>query len=227
MAATDASQASGGRVSTRAIIPSLQWERSLWRSGLVSVAGLDEVGRGPLAGPLVAAAVVLPPRTRWSGWLRDVRDSKLLSARQREALDLRIRVFAVGYGVGVVSHEELDVIGITAATRRAMHDALLQLSAIPEHLLIDALSLPEPNVPQTSLIHGDARCVSIACASIVAKVARDAMMVELDGHYPGYGFLHNMGYCTAEHLQALDRLGPCPIHRRSFAPVRLALGLDP
>jgi ribonuclease HII len=227
MAAPDASPASDGRPRIRAIIPSLQWERALWREGLVSVAGLDEVGRGPLAGPLVAAAVVLPPRTRWSGWLRSVRDSKLLSAQQRELLAPQIRAFAVGVGIGIVSHEQLDVIGITAATRRAMYDALMQLGSVPEHLLIDALSLPEPPLPQTSLIHGDARCVSIACASIVAKVARDAMMIELDGHFPGYGFLQNKGYCTPEHLQALDRLGPCPIHRRSFAPVRVALGLEP
>jgi ribonuclease HII len=226
MAAADAPSGPGVRIPTRAMVPSLQWERALWRDGLLSVAGLDEVGRGPLAGPLVAAAVVLPPRMRRAGWLTNVRDSKLLTASQRESLDIRIRDCAVGFGIGVVSHEDLDAIGVVAATRRAMLDALMQLPALPQHLLIDALSLLEPALPQTSLIHGDARCVSIACASIVAKVARDAMMTELDGNYPGYGFIHNKGYCTAEHLEALGRLGPSPIHRRSFAPVRVALGLD-
>jgi ribonuclease HII len=210
------------RFNPRLSSPSLKWERALWRSGLRLVAGLDEVGRGPLAGPVVAAAVALPCACGRVPWLRSVRDSKLLSARQRETLDVEIRATAVAIGIGAVSAADLDVIGIVEATRLAMSEALSQFEARAEHLLIDALSLSEPPIPQTPLVHGDARCVSIACASIVAKVARDRMMVDLDRSYPGYGFVQNKGYGTPQHLLALKILGPSPIHRRSFAPVRLS-----
>jgi len=186
------------------------------------IAGLDEVGRGPLAGPLVAAAVVLPRSAAREPWLRTVRDSKLLSAPQRATLDVAIRATAAAIGVGSVSAATLDVIGVVEATRRAMGEALDRLGTQVEHLLIDALSLPEPPIPQTPLIHGDARCISIACASIVAKVARDSMMDDLDRCFPGYGFLRNKGYGTPEHLAALESLGPCPIHRQSFSPIRIA-----
>jgi ribonuclease HII len=213
------------RRSPRSLQPSLQWERVLWRSGIRAVAGIDEVGRGPLAGPLVAAAVVLPPSPKRVPWLRDVRDSKLLTPARREALDPLIRSLAIAVGIGTVSAAALDAIGVAEATRRAMSDALDQLQLQVEHLLIDALSLPH-QVPQTPLIHGDARCVSIACASIVAKVARDRMMDDLDPTFPGYGFSQNKGYGTSQHLSALEQLGPCPIHRRSFAPLRLSREID-
>jgi ribonuclease HII len=209
----------------RSLPPSLKWERSLWRSGIRAIAGIDEVGRGPLAGPLVAAAVVLPPSPRRVPWLGDVRDSKLLTPARREGLDVLIRSLAIAVGVGTVSAAALDAIGVAEATRRAMSEALDQLQLQVEHLLIDALRLPH-QLPQTPLIHGDARCVSIACASIVAKVARDRMMDDLEPTFPGYGFSQNKGYGTPQHLSALDRLGPCPIHRRSFAPLRLALEVD-
>src|SRR6266567_5766273 len=210
------------RTSLRSFIPSLKWERALWRGGLRVIAGLDEVGRGPLAGPLVAAAVVLPRSAAREPWLRTVRDSKLLSAPQRATLDVAIRATAAAIGIGSVSAATLDVIGVVEATRRAMGEALDRLGTQVEHLLIDALSLPEPPIPQTPLIHGDARCISIACASIVAKVARDSMMDDLDRCFPGYGFLRNKGYGTPEHLAALESLGPCPIHRQSFSPIRIA-----
>ena len=179
------------------------------------------MGRGPLAGPLVAAAVVLPRFCARSPWLSGVRDSKLLSARQREMLDGDIRASSTAIGIGAVSAAALDVIGVVEATRRAMAEALERLELQVEHLLIDALSLPEPPIPQTPLIHGDARCISIACASIVAKVARDRMMDDLDRSFPAYGFLQNKGYGTPQHLAALQALGPCPIHRQSFAPLRI------
>jgi ribonuclease HII len=203
----------------------MKWERVLWRSGIRAIAGIDEVGRGPLAGPLVAAAVVLPPLPRRAPWLRSVRDSKLLSPATRETLDVAIRSLAVAIGIGTVSAAALDVLGVAEATRRAMSDALDQLGMRVDHLLIDAFALPR-DVPQTPLIHGDARCVSIACASIVAKVARDRMMHDLDPTFPGYGFSQNKGYGTPQHLFALEQLGPCPIHRRSFAPLRVDLEID-
>lgn len=219
---------SGNHLSTRSIIPSLKWERALWRSGQHAIAGIDEVGRGPLAGPLVAAAVILPRSCARAPWLSSVRDSKLLTAAKRETLDVAIRACAVAVGVGAVSAAALDIIGVAEATRRAMGEAIERLEIQVEHLLIDALTLPNHQAPQTPLIHGDARCVSIACASIVAKVARDRIMDDLDPSFPGYGFLHNKGYGTPEHLSALESLGPCPIHRRSFAPLRLGqLRLEP
>ena len=206
--------------SPRSVPPSLKWERVLWRSGLRAIAGIDEVGRGPLAGPLVAAAVVLPPSPRRVPWLRSVRDSKLLSPARRESLDVAIRSLALAVGIGTVSAAALDVIGVAEATRRAMGEALERLEMQVEHLLIDALTLPH-ELPQTPLIHGDALCVSIACASIVAKVARDRMMDDLAPTFPGYGFSQNKGYGTPQHLRALEELGPCTIHRRSFAPLRI------
>jgi ribonuclease HII len=168
----------------------------------------------------LAAAVVLPRSCVRAPWLKGVRDSKLLSSNQRETLDTFIRASAVAIGIGAVSAAALDAIGVAEATRRAMAEAIERLEMQVEHLLIDALSLPEP-VPQTSLIHGDARCISIACASIVAKVARDRMMDGLHLTFPGYGFVQNKGYGTPQHLAALQDLGPCPIHRQSFAPLRL------
>jgi ribonuclease HII len=208
------------RASMGAPAPTLLYEHTLWRQGAGLVAGLDEVGRGPLAGPVVAAAVILPSTIGSAPWLARVRDSKVLSARQREALVGSIRADAVATGVGIVSAEEIDATGIVTATRRAMALALQECGALPGHLLIDALRLPAVGLPQTAIVHGDALCVSIACASIVAKVARDRLMAEMSPLYPVYGFAQNKGYGTPAHLDALRRHGPSPVHRRSFAPVR-------
>jgi len=170
----------------------------------------------------VAAAVLLPPRCHFP-WLARVRDSKVLSAARREELAGRIRKDAVAIGLGVMAHRLVDATGIVEATRRAMLAALKELSAAPEFVLIDALSLPRCSLPHRPIIHGDGLSLSIACASIVAKVARDRLMVEADSRFSGYGFARNKGYATREHLDALTRLGPCPIHRRTFAPVRACL----
>lgn len=205
-------------VCSRAPVPDLSCELAFWRAGIGRVAGIDEVGRGPLAGPVIAAAVVLPPFLD-APWLRLVRDSKLLTARRRERLAAHIRRDALAVGVGGASAADIDRLGLTAATRAAATSALACLGLPPGHLLLDAMLLPDQPFDQTGLIDGDARCVSIACAAIVAKVARDALMARLDAIYPGYRFARHKGYGTAEHLCALDRLGPSPVHRRSFAPV--------
>lgn len=204
--------------------PSLAHELAYWRAGLPRVAGVDEVGRGPLAGPVMAAAVVLPPFFD-APWLSLVRDSKLLSARRRAELAALIRRDAVAVGVGGASATDIDRDGLTAAIRAAATAALASLGFPPDHLLLDAMLLRDQPLDQTGLIDGDARCVSIACAAIVAKVERDALMARLDAVYPGYAFARHKGYGTAAHLCALDRLGPSPVHRRSFAPVRLRMDL--
>ena len=197
-------------------------EAALWRDGVDLVAGVDEVGCGPLAGPLMAAAVMLPAGAP-PPWLAEVRDSKVLSAKRREDLDHEIRSHALALGIGAVGPAQLDRVGLGAARRLAMARAISTMSSRPQHLIIDALPLPDVRVPQTSLIHGDALCTSVACASIVAKVARDRVMMALEQRYPRYGFAQHKGYPTAAHIAALEVLGPCPIHRRSFRPVRLAL----
>ena len=202
--------------------PTFIYEEDLWAQGADLVAGVDEVGRGPLAGPVVAAAVLLPPRSRFP-WLARVRDSKVLSPARREELASRIRKDAVAIGLGVMPHRLVDAAGIVEATRRAMLTALAELSSEPEFVLIDALALPRCRLPHRPIIHGDGLSLSIACASIVAKVARDQLMLEADGRFSGYGFARNKGYATREHLDALTRLGPCDIHRRTFAPVRACL----
>ncbi len=199
--------------------PTLAEERLLWRQGLDLVAGVDEVGRGPLAGPVAAAAVVLPPDSDFP-WIAHVRDSKQLTPAQREELAPPIRRDALAVGVGFVSHTAIDRIGIAEATRQAMLRAVGDLARPPHHLLIDALTLRACSLPQKGIIGGDTRCVSIAAASIVAKVARDRHMTERDHRFSGYGFARNKGYGTSEHLEALRKLGPCEIHRRSFAPIR-------
>jgi ribonuclease HII len=202
--------------------PTFIYEEDLWAQGADLVAGVDEVGRGPLAGPVVAAAVLLPPRCQFP-WLARVRDSKVLSAASREELASRIREDALAIGLGAMPHHLVDGIGIVEATRRAMLVALRELPAAPEFVLIDALALPRCLLPHRPIIHGDGLSLSIACASIVAKVARDRLMLEADGRFSGYGFARNKGYATREHLDALTRLGPCAIHRRTFAPVRACL----
>ena len=203
-------------------MPDLRHELALWRAGLTRVAGIDEVGRGPLAGPVIAAAVVLPPFFD-APWVRLVRDSKLLPAGRRTELAAHIRRDALAVGLGGASAEDIDRGGLTVAIRAAMTSALACVGFPPDHLLLDAMTLPDQPFNQTGLIDGDALCVSIACAAIVAKVERDAMMARLDAIYPGYGFARHKGYAAVEHLCALDRLGPCSAHRRSFAPVRQRL----
>ncbi len=199
--------------------PTLKFEREAWRAGAELVAGVDEVGVGPLAGPVTAAVVVLPPRRRFA-WYRDVRDSKVLPEPARDLLSAQIRR-SVAFGVGWASHEEIDRIGILPARRLCMLRALQQLSQPPDHIISDALDLPVANV--RPVVHGDALSVAVAAASIVAKVARDALMVHLCAQYPGYAFCRNKGYPTPEHKRLLAERGPCPVHRRSYAPVARAL----
>lgn len=184
------------------------------------MAGLDEVGRGALAGDVVAAAVILPLEAAVLDRLHGVRDSKQLSARQRSTLFPMIQAEAIAIGLGRVSAQIIDAIGIAPATRRAMAIAIVNLGLTPDFLLIDALRLPGVTIPQKGIIRGDATCLTIAAASIIAKVSRDAAMIESDTFYPGYGFARHKGYATACHCQALQARGPCPLHRLSFAPLR-------
>ena len=199
-------------------------ENALWGQGTTYVAGVDEVGRGPLAGPVVAGAVIFPQDIDESG-LVGIRDSKELTASARERMDVRIYQVALAVGIGRASVREVDVVGIVGATHRAMSRAIGKLQPRPQALLIDALSLPGIDLPQQCPIKGDRVSLSIAAASIVAKVARDRMMVEADRRYPGYGFSRNKGYGTREHIEALYRQGSCIIHRVSFAPVARVNGL--
>jgi ribonuclease HII len=193
-------------------------EEGLRAAGCERVAGIDEAGRGSLAGPVVAGAVILPPRLVLA-WMDEVRDSKLLTAPRRERLFERIREVALAVGAGVVSHRVIETKGIVKATRLAMRAAVQQLDPAPEYLLIDYMKLPEVRLPQRGVVNGDSLCLSIACASIIAKVTRDRLMVEMDGKYPGYGLAKHKGYGTRSHIECLRRLGPCPIHRRTFQPV--------
>ena len=203
--------------------PTLAVERSFWRAGLQRVAGVDEVGRGALAGPLVAAAVVLPccagpALRRMRATLIDVRDSKLLPPERRQQLVGPICAVADAVAVGVVEAGELDAIGVGAANRQAMERAVNALAIEVDALVLDACVL-DLGLPQVGLIDGDATCLSIAAASIIAKVMRDRIMVEADGIDPRFGFAEHKGYGTAAHLERLARFGPGPIHRRCFAPV--------
>lgn len=202
--------------------PSLKLERKAWKAGAFWVAGVDEVGVGPLAGPVTAACVALPPRRRFK-WYKAVRDSKVLSEATRRELAEEIRA-SVPYAIGWASHEEIDSINIYRARKLAMVRAFDQLEVQPDAIISDALPLPLRNV--RPVIDGDALSVAVAAASILAKVERDALMEEMCERYPGYGFCHNKGYPTPEHKRLLIKRGPCPIHRRSFAPVaQLALAL--
>jgi ribonuclease HII len=194
----------------------------LLQSGVRFVAGVDEVGVGPLAGPLVAAAVIFPREVELDA-LSGLDDSKRVARKAREALDREIRRQAAAVFVAEVSSSDVDRFNPHGASLAAMKRAVSGLQLEPGHVLVDARTIPDLAVPQTALIHGDALDASIAAASIVAKVHRDAWMCGLDERYPGYGFSRHMGYGTREHLDALDRLGPCPAHRRSFAPVSRAL----
>lgn len=190
----------------------LTYERECYRQGYSLVAGIDEVGRGPLAGPVVAAAVILPVDCKIPG----VNDSKKLTAKKREELCEIIKREAVAWAVGVVSHERIDEINILQATYEAMRQALSKLEVQPEFILADAVTIPGISVPQKGIIKGDAKSISIGAASIVAKVTRDAMMEAMEELYPGYDFASNKGYGSQKHLAGIARQGLCPIHRHSF-----------
>jgi ribonuclease HII len=192
-----------------------RYEAQAWRAGLALVAGLDEAGRGPLAGPVVAAAVVLTPDRR----VKKLADSKLLSPERREELFGEITARAVAVGVGIVDHETIDRVNILQATRLAMIEALRGLGMEPDLVITDFVKLPGLTCPQRNLVDGDRRCATVAAASIIAKVTRDRLMVEADKQFPDYGFARHKGYATADHLAALDRHGPCPLHRRTFSGV--------
>ncbi len=201
----------------------LRYETELWERGLTLVAGADEAGMAPLAGPVVAGACILPRDYRPRG----IDDSKQLDAAERERLAADIRRHAVCWAVARAEVEEIDRLNVYWAGILALERAVRTLARKPDYLIVDARTLRGLDVPQQGIVHGDALSLTIAAASILAKTARDALMGELDGHHPGYGFARHKGYPTPEHLAALGRLGPCPVHRRSFAPVRQALGLEP
>ena len=200
------------------ICPTFREENILYNRGFTLIAGVDEAGRGALAGPVVAGAVILANRRR-CGWLKDVRDSKMLPCEAREELYEAITAEAVSFGAGIVSHIYIDDNGIVQATKLAMKLAIDALSLKPHALLIDYLTLPSFNLPQKGIVDGDALCVSIACASIVAKVTRDRLMRRLSEEHRGYGLAQHKGYGTPEHLERLNVLGPSPIHRYTFEPV--------
>ena len=202
----------------------LRFETDLYKRGFRNIAGIDEAGMAPLAGPVVAAAVILPQGYR----LTDLNDSKkIFNERKREALALKIKQDAVCWSVGTAEAEEIDRINIYRAGLLAMSRAAESLTTKPDYLLIDARTIPQFRCPQKGIIHGDALSASIAAASIIAKTTRDLYMIEMDRLYTGYGFASHKGYPTPEHLCILKERGPVPIHRRSFEPVRKALDLDP
>ena len=193
----------------------LAYEKELYAQGIDLIAGVDEVGRGPLAGPIVAAAVILPKACKIPG----LNDSKKIPKSKHKEIYEAVLQNAISIGIGVKDNHVIDQVNIYEATKLAMMEAIGQLEPQPQHLLIDAMKLDLP-IPQTSIIKGDANSLSIAAASIVAKVTRDQMMEEFDREYPGYDFAQNAGYGTAKHLAGLDKLGVTPIHRRSFEPIK-------
>ncbi len=199
--------------------PNLDEEDKLKSQGYELIAGIDEVGRGALAGPVVASAVILPHPANLS-WLGLVRDSKELDSRKRESLFDLISKEAVAVGIGIVPSQVIDSINILKATKLAMMQAVEKLPKQPHFLLIDRVTLSQCPIPQIGITRGDKSCLSIACASIIAKVTRDHMMEEFDQVYPGYGFAQHKGYGTGRHISCLQKLGPSPIHRLYFAPVR-------
>jgi ribonuclease HII len=201
----------------------LRFETLLWDRGQDGVAGVDEAGMSPLAGPVAAAAVILKPGTRITG----IDDSKKLDAAMREVLAEEIKEKSAAWSVAFVEVEEIDTINIYWAGLLAMRRAIEGLKLAPQHLLIDAKRLKEVAIPQQAIIKGDAKSASIAAASILAKVSRDALMRTLDERHPGYGFADHKGYPVRAHYAALSRLGACAAHRRSFGPVREVLGLPP
>ena len=196
--------------------PDLSFETHLWRQEIHPVAGVDEAGRGALAGPVAAGVVVLPPDASIAARLAGVRDSKQMSPAERGYWADRLPTLLQAWAVGFATHQEVDELGIVPAVRLAVSRALACLEFQPAHLLVDYLDLPDCPIPQTALIKGDARSLSIAAASVLAKTARDARMVELDAMYPDYGFARHKGYGTLAHRQAIRRLGHSPIHRLTF-----------
>lgn len=204
--------------------PTQDDERRLHDEGFPIVAGIDEVGRGPIAGPVVAGAVVLPDLAGFEhADLHLIRDSKTLSGAQLQRANALVREIALGAAVGESSSDEIDVLGIAPATRQAMRRALDSLPQAPTHLLIDAFPLDWNLVPCTPIIKGDALCTAISAASIIAKVYRDELMEQMDEAHPGYGLAGHKGYASADHLAAVARLGPSPIHRKSFSPFKPTL----
>ncbi len=197
---------------TKVNLITLDFERELWAQGKSRIAGVDEAGRGPLAGPVVAAAVIFQPEII----IPEVNDSKVLTEHARESLYAQIMSNAVAVGVGIIDHTTIDEINILNATYRAMHVALSQLGVTPDHILIDGNRFDGTGVPFTTIIDGDAFCFSIAAASIIAKVTRDRLMADYDARFPGYGFAKHKGYGTKDHREAILQLGYCEIHRRSF-----------
>lgn len=201
--------------------PNCSIEANLWQSGLGLVAGLDEAGRGAWAGPVFAAAVILPPEPGMESALAGVRDSKQMTPQARQHWAGEIQLTALAWGIGWAEAVEIDQIGILPATRLAMARAVEQLEEIPQYLLVDGnFLLPQIPLPQQALIKGDQRSLSIAAASVLAKTTRDSLLIDYETDYPGYGFARHKGYGTALHRSALQDLGPCAIHRRSFAPLR-------
>jgi ribonuclease HII len=200
-------------------VPDLKFETRLWKSSIKYVAGIDEAGRGALAGPVAAAALIFRPDPDLAAGLAGVRDSKQMTARQREIWADKVAGIALTFNIAFASAAEIDELGILPATRLAMRRAVQGLDFEPEHLLVDYVALAELQIPQQALVKGDARSLSIAAASILAKTARDAVLRDLDAVHPGYGFARNKGYGTAAHREALKQMGPCPIHRRTFKGV--------
>jgi ribonuclease HII len=202
----------------------LHFERELYQQGYRLIAGVDEAGVAPLAGPVVAAAVILPRNYKLPG-LND--SKKILNRRKREMLAQQIKQDAVCWATGSAEVEEIDRLNVYRSGLLAMKRAVESLDPNPEYVLVDARTIPHCNYPQKSVVHGDALCAVIAAASLVAKTTRDSHMLELDRIYPGYGFADHKGYPTPEHLKVLKQRGPLPVHRKSFAPVRDALAQDP
>ena len=200
--------------------PSLQFEQALWTAGLPAIAGIDEAGRGCLAGPVAAAAVIFPEQMALTRTLQCIKDSKQLTENERGAARTIIEQSCQSWGVGFADNLEIDSLGIIPATRLAIQRALEHLTIVPDHLLVDYLVLPDLPIPQTRLVKGDARSLSIAAASILAKTHRDAMMISLSEKYPNYDLGTNKGYGTVVHREAIQKFGPTPLHRLSFAPLR-------
>jgi ribonuclease HII len=209
----------GAAVKRRA---DLRYERKLWHSGLQAVAGVDEAGVGPMAGPVVAGAVIFSPET----FIKGVHDSKQVPPAKREELYDLIVDRALAFAIGMAEVDEIDRLNIYHATLAACARAVEGLCVKPEHVLVDGRPLRALKIPQTHIVGGDRKSFCIAAASILAKVTRDRLMRQYDSRYPGYGFARHKGYCTAEHLEAIGRLGPSPIHRTSFAPVSAAAQLN-
>jgi ribonuclease HII len=208
--------------SRRDCFPSLEFESNLWKDGFSYIAGIDEAGRGALAGPVSAAAVVFPPDVSLFRTLRGVRDSKLMTPQERQLWAPRIQIAAIAWGIGFASAEEIDTQGIVPATKLAATRALRVLSTLsthiqPDYLITDYLIFPEIELPQTALVKGDQISLSISAASVLAKTSRDAYMRTIDSQYPGYSFAQHKGYGTRTHIQALEMRGMCAIHRKSFS----------